>query len=233
MKKFLSIILCIIIVVCFAACSNNMQKESKTSPANTQSASSSNTNSETENNNSVNGKALVVYFTAAENSDVDAVSSASVVTVNGETLGRVQALAQMIQNETGADIFSIKTSVQYPGDGGKLIEYAQQEQNDNARPEITSHIDNLDEYDTIFIGYPIWWYDLPQIMYSFFDEYDFSGKTIIPFCVHNGSRFTGTIETIQELEPNATVITDGFTVSERDVSDAAEDVAEWADKLGY
>ena len=233
MKKFLSVILCIIIVVCFAACSNTTQKENATTPVNTQSASSNNTNSKTENNNSSNGKALVVYFTAAENSDVDLVSSASVVTVNGETLGRVQALAQMIQNETNADIFSIQTSVQYPGDDGKLIEYAQKEQNENARPEITSHIDNLDDYDTIFIGYPIWWYDLPQIMYSFFDEYDFSGKTIVPFCVHNGSRFTGTIETIQELEPTATVITDGFTVSERDVSDAADDVAEWADKLGY
>lgn len=233
MKKFLSVILCVIIVICFAACSNITQKENATTPVNTQSASSNNTNSETENNNSSNGKALVVYFTAAENSDVDAVSSASVVTVDGQALGRVQALAQMIQNETGADIFSIQTSVQYPGDGGKLIEYAQKEQNENARPEITSHIDNLDDYDTIFIGYPIWWYDLPQIMYSFFDEYDFSGKTIIPFCVHNGSRFTGTIETIQELEPNAAVITDGFTVSERDVRDAADDVAEWADKLGY
>lgn len=70
-------------------------------------------------------------------------------------------------------------------------------------------------------------------VYSFFDEYDFSGKTIIPFNVHNGSRFSRTIQTIEELEPNATVIEDGFTVSERTVADAAEDVAAWLDGLGY
>lgn len=231
MKKFLSIILCLVIVLCFAACSNS--NEAETTAANSQPTSESNSNEKSENNNSSTHKALVVYFTAAENSDVDAVSSASVVTVNGQPFGRVQALAQMIQNETQADIFSIKTSVQYPGDGGKLIEYAQQEQNDNARPEITSHIENLDAYDTVFIGYPIWWYDLPQIMYSFFDEYDFSGKTIIPFCVHNGSQFTGTINTIEELEPNATVVENGFAVSERNVGDAANDVAKWIDEIGY
>lgn len=74
---------------------------------------------------------------------------------------------------------------------------------------------------------------MPQAMYSFFDEYDFSGKTIIPFNVHNGSRFSGTIDTIKELEPEADVIEDGFTVSERDVVDAADDVADWLNGLGY
>ncbi len=73
---------------------------------------------------------------------------------------------------------------------------------------------------------------MPRVLYSFFDEYDFSGKTIIPFNVHNGSRFSGTIETIQELEPDAEVITDGFTVSERDVAEEAGDVAEWLRGLG-
>lgn len=74
---------------------------------------------------------------------------------------------------------------------------------------------------------------MPQALYSFFDEYDFSGKTIIPFNVHNGSRFSGTISTIKELEPDATVIEDGFTVSERDVAEASADVAEWLNGLGY
>lgn len=231
MKKYLSILLCLIIVLCFAACSNS--NETDTTTANPQAASENNSNADSEKNNSSGGKVLVVYFTAAENSDVDAVSSASVVTVNGQPLGRVQAVAQMIQNETQSDIFSIKTSVQYPGDGGKLIEYAQQEQNDNARPELTSHIENFDEYDSVFVGYPIWWYDLPQIMYSFFDAYDFSGKTIIPFCVHNGSQFTGTINTIKELEPNANVVVNGFAVSERNAGDAAGDVVDWLDEIGY
>ena len=135
--------------------------------------------------------------------------------------------------DAGGDLFSIRTSVVYPADGGELIDYAAQEQEENARPELTTHIENLDGYDTIFIGYPNWWADLPMAVYSFFDEYDFSGKTIIPFNVHNGSRFSRTIQTIQELEPDATVVEDGFTVSEQIVADAAEDVAAWLEGLGY
>lgn len=135
--------------------------------------------------------------------------------------------------DAGGDLFSIRTSVVYPADGGELIDYAAQEQEENARPELTTHIENLDGYDTIFIGYPNWWADLPMAVYSFLDEYDFSGKTIIPFNVHNGSRFSRTIQTIQELEPDATVVEDGFTVSEQTVADAAEDVAAWLEDLGY
>lgn len=176
---------------------------------------------------------LIAYFTAAENSGVDAAASASYSNINGEAKGRIRALADMIQAETGGELFSIHTSVVYPSDGGELIDYADKEQSDNARPELTSHIENLGQYDTIFVGYPNWWYDMPQAMYSFFDEYDFSGKTIIPFNSHNGSRFSDTIEMIQKLEPNANVITDGFTVNERDVPDAANDIAEWIDRLGY
>lgn len=74
---------------------------------------------------------------------------------------------------------------------------------------------------------------MPQILYSFFDEYDFSGKTIILFNSHNGSQFSGTIETIQELETDAAVITDGFTVNERDVPEAKNDIDEWLSDLGY
>ena len=118
-------------------------------------------------------------------------------------------------------------------DGGQLIDYAATEQDENARPEMTEHIENLDQYDTVFIGYPNWWADLPMAVYSFFDEYDFSGKTIIPFNVHNGSGFSRTIQTIEDLEPDAVVIEDGFTVNERDVADAAQDVADWLDRLGY
>lgn len=179
------------------------------------------------------GGILIAYFAVAENSDVDAASSASVVTVNGETEGRTQHLARLIQEETGGELFSIQTSVDYPGDGGRLVDYAAEEQDGDVRPELTSHIENLDQYDVVFVGYPTWWYDLPQVMYSFFDEYDFSGKTIIPFNTHNGSRFSGTIATIQELEPDAEVITDGFTVSERDVAEAGADLGDWLRGLGF
>lgn len=131
-----------------------------------------------------------------------------------------------MQAATGADLFSIQTSVDYPGDIDELIDYASSEQEEDVRPELTSHIENLDDYDTVFIGYPLWWYDLPQVMDRFFDEYDFSGKTLIPFDVHNGSRLSDTVETIQELEPDARVITDGFAISQSTVAEETESVAE-------
>lgn len=184
-------------------------------------------------NASGGGNILIAYFTAAENSGVDADASASYSVVDGEAKGRVKAIADMIQEQTGGDLFSIQTDVVYPADAGELIDYASEEQEEDARPELTSHIEDLDGYDVVFVGYPIWWYDIPQVMYSFFDEYDFSGKTIIPFCTHNGSRFSGTIETIQGLEPDAAVVEDGFTINEREVPDAADDVAEWLSGLGY
>lgn len=172
---------------------------------------------------------LVVYFSVAENSEVDAVSSASVMEWDGETVGIISVLANMIHQQVGGDLYSIDTAVEYPST--TIIDFAAEEQDRNDRPELLNHIENLDDYDTIYIGYPIWWYDLPMAMYSFFDEYDFSGKTIVPFCTHNGSRFSGTIQTIQELEPDATVIEDGFTVNERDVGDAQQDVLTWLEDL--
>lgn len=227
-KKFGAFLLSAALVFQTAGCGNAEQpQDNQVQTGGSQTA--------TENPGTAPGKnhILIAYFTAGENSDVDVVSSASVTTVNGEPKGRLRAVADMIQAETGGTLFSIQTSVVYPGDGGALIDYAANEQDEDARPELTSHIEGLDDYDVIFVGFPTWWYDMPQALYSFFDEYDFSGKTIIPFNVHNGSRFSGTIETIQELEPGAEVITDGFTVSERDVAEAADDVAEWINGLGY
>ena len=179
------------------------------------------------------GNVLIAYFTADENRAADAVTSASVTTVDGTEKGLVRAVADMIQAETGGTLFSIQTAVRYSGDRDEVIEYASEEQRRNDRPELTSHIEDLDGYETVFIGYPTWWYDMPQALYSFFDEYDLSGKTIIPFNVHNGSRFSGTIQTIQELEPGAVVIEDGFTVSEQNAAGVAADVSAWLDGLGF
>ena len=174
---------------------------------------------------------LTVYFSVAENSVVDVASSASVTQWNGNAVGTISVLANMIHDHVGGDLYSIDTSVEYPVD--TLIDYAADEQEKNVRPELTNHIENFDQYDTIFIGYPTWWYDLPMVMYSFFDEYDFSGKAIIPFNTHNGSRFSGTIQTIEQLEPNATVIENGFTVNERNTANSQSDIDKWLTELGY
>ena len=236
MKRYVALLVAAAVTFCLAACGNERSNASGGSAAEQENStlqSAEDMPKASSSSQAAEGKILIAYFTAAENSGVDAVSSASYSVVNDTAVGRLRAIADMIQSETGGELFSIQTSVVYPTDGRELIDYAAQEQEEDARPELTSHIESLDEYGTIFVGYPNWWADLPQVLYSFFDEYDFSGKTIIPFNVHNGSRFSGTIETIQELEPEATVIKDGFTVNEKDVPDAAGDVADWLDEIGY
>ena len=107
-------------------------------------------------------KILIAYFTAAENSGVDAVASASVTDIDGSAVGLTRAVADMIQDEPGGELFSIRTSEVYPANRDELIDYAAQEQEEDARPELTSHIDDLDQYDVIFVGYPNWWADLPM-----------------------------------------------------------------------
>lgn len=239
MKRIFSLILSAALMLSLAACENGEetvqttkeQVQSENTTANLPNENTENPAAEISENGDT--KILIAYFTAAENSGVDAVSSASYSVVNGEAVGRLRAIANMIQAKTGGELFSIQTSVVYPTDGGDLIDYAAEEQANDARPELTSHIENLEQYDVIFVGYPNWWADLPQIMYSFFDEYDFSGKTIIPFNVHNGSRLSRTVETIAELEPNATVETNAFTISEHNVPEAEKEVTDWLEELGY
>lgn len=221
----------------FAACAEAenevSQTEAPAEPAETVTESAEAAPKQEATQSKSDAKILIAYFTAAENSDVDAVSSASVVTVNGEAKGCVQAVAEMIQAGTGGELFSIQTDFDYPGHIGQLIDYADSEQERNERPTLATHIENLADYDVIFIGYPNWWYDMPMAMYSFFEEYDFSGKTIIPFNTHRGSRFSSTISTIGELEPNATVLEDGFTFPGDNAADAADDVAAWLKTIAY
>ena len=238
MKKITALVMAVVLAVSLAACGNTENssgpQDSRTASQNreqTQAASRSEEGADGAADSG--GRILIAYFAVAENSEVDAVASASVMTLDGEAMGITEALANMIADETGGDLFSIQTSTDYPADINDVIDYAAEEQDSNARPALTTHIENLEDYDTVFVGYPNWWYDMPMAMYSFFDEYDFSGKTIIPFNSHNGSRFSDTIDTIQELEPDAAVITDGFTVRFSDAANARGDVSQWLDGLGY
>ena len=120
---------------------------------------------------------------------------------------------------------------EYPGTHQELLEFAAAEMERNDRPELSTHIDNLDDYDVIFLGFPNWNADLPMPMYTFLEEYDLSGKTIIPFTAHGGSGFAGTISTISRLQPDAAVETDGFSVSRNSVADAQDDVIAWVQGL--
>ena len=207
-------------VLSLAACSTN-QSPSESTPE----ESSSQTNESTPTPSNTNGKNLVVYFSMPDNVDD------STVVIDGETLGNTQYMAYVIQETVGADIFRIEPETPYPTDHDTLVDLAKEEQNDNARPKIKDTIENFDTYENIFVGYPNWWGDMPMILYSFFDEYDFSGKTIIPFNTHGGSGFSGTISTIKELEPNANIL-EGKSISRNDIQDAEQEIVDWVKSLG-
>ena len=178
-----------------------------------------------------NGKSLVVYFSVPETDGVDASSGASRVLSGGKIMGNTQYVAAIISEATGGALFEIKTVHTYPGSHKALIDAAKVEIENNARPKLATHIENLKDYDVVFVGFPNWWYDMPMPLYSFFDEYDFSGKTVIPFCTHGGSRFSDAIKTIRELEPRATVL-DGYSIARDHVSESKDGVLKWLEKIG-
>ena len=178
---------------------------------------------------------LVAYFSYAENTalpdDVDASASASIQPWNGALTGNTGVVADMIAQATGADLFSIRTVEQYPDTYDATIDQGQQEQSDGARPELATHLENLDSYDTIFLGFPNWWGDMPMAVYSFLDEVDLSGKTVIPFVTSGGSGFSNIISTIQQMEPQATV-QEGLSISGSSATGAQQQVESWLSELG-
>ena len=162
---------------------------------------------------------------------VDAVAEASIVVSEGEKLGNTEYVARLIQQAAGGQLFRIETVQAYPLDHDPLVDQAADEQDEDARPQLASHIENLDQYETILLGYPNWWGDLPMPLYSFLEEYDFGGKTVIPFVTHGGSGASRTIDTISELEPEAQIYEDALVISRNDVADSAKTVTDWAKGL--
>lgn len=146
--------------------------------------------------------------------------------------GNTQSVAEIIQDQVGGDIVRLETVQKYPSDYDELLDYAQNEQSENARPKLKTSIENINDYDVIFLGYPIWWGDMPMPVYSFLDEYDLSGKTIAPFVTHGGSGLSSTPEKIKQEEPNATV-TNGFEVNGDNAASSGSDVTNWLNEIGF
>ena len=198
MKRFLSIILAITMILSLSACGTTEgQDSSETSEegvtvseqaepndsdaAGETSSSQSGSSAAEEENEGGASNILVAYFSWADNAilaeDVDAVASPSVVAP-----GNVQQLAGWVQEETGGDLFSIQVTEPYPSDWDQCLARANQERGDNARPELRGNVENLDQYDTVFLGYPNWWYGVPMALLSFLEENDLSGKQVYLFC---------------------------------------------------
>lgn len=154
------------------------------------------------NTPSNNGKSLVLYFSrAGENYNVGVVEK-----------GSTQLVAEMIAEETGADLFKLETVKAYPENYMECVTETREEKNANARPELKAVPQNLAEYKNIYLGYPIWHADMPMALYTFLENNNLSGKTVMPFCTHAGSGLAGTVATIRSKCPGATV-TEGFAIA--------------------
>ncbi len=145
--------------------------------------------------------------------------------------GNTKGIAEEIQSQTGADLFEIELVHPYSSNYNTVLDEAQRDQNKQARPEIKNHVENMAQYDTVILGYPNWWASIPMPIATFLEEYDFSGKTIIPFCSHGGGRFGQSLTAIAKLAPDASM-GEALSVHYSGGSSLSGDVSEWLNTNG-
>ena len=216
MKKIYSLIMAFTLLLTFKACSNNTNDESSSSAQQQSGTPDSISADKSDNQNdsstpAVTGsKSLVIYFSWS---------------------GNTENVAKSIQSQTDSDIFEIVPATPYSDDYDTVVDLAQEEQRSKARPAISGTIKNIADYDVIYVGFPNWWGDMPMILYTFFDTYDLSSKTIALFCTSGGSGLSGTVNEVKSLEPNATV-TEGLHIGSGSSSNPDKAVSEWLNDIG-
>jgi flavodoxin len=171
------------------------------------------------NLNLVDKKCLIAYFSRSGNNYV----SGSIADL---PIGNTEVAAKMIQEMAGGDMFRIEAVKTYPRDYREATKVAQDEQRADARPELANHVGNMDSYDLIFLGYPNWWGTMPMPVFTFLEGYDFSGKTIVPFCTHEGSGLGHSERDIAKLCPNAEIL-NGLAIHGSRVNASRKDIADW------
>ena len=176
------------------------------------------------NMNVKDAKYLIAYFSRPGNNYV-----------NGQIVnlpvGNTEVAAKMIREMTGGDLFRIEAVDAYPADYTETTEVARQELRTNARPKLTGHVEAMVSFDVIFLGYPIWWGTMPMPVFTFLEDYDFSGKTVAPFCTHEGSGLGRSVADIRKMCPQSTV-PDGLAIHGGDVKNARDEVAGWLHDIG-
>lgn len=184
------------------------------------------TNETASNSEESENKMLIAYFSLVDIVPEGADASAHAT----PEIGNTESAALELQTQVGGDLFAIKTVQTYPVDHRECSAIAEEEMRSDARPELSTHVENMDDYDTIYIGYPIWWYQEPMAIRTFLEEYDFSGKTIIPFCTTLGAGVEESEDNIKALCPDSSVL-EGLTLyTGRDTF--SEPIAEWLGELG-
>jgi flavodoxin len=182
-------------------------------------------------------KILIAYFTWAENTivtnpsqiDVDAVTSASVLFP-----GNVAKMANWIQEEVGGELVSIKVKEPYSSNYDECLDRSSEEKADSARPELETQVEDISKYDTIFIGYPNWWYTAPMAIFSFIENNDLSGKKIILFCSHGTGGLARSVRDIREALPKDVKLeTNVIGIYRDDIPEGQERIKNWLNEIRY
>jgi flavodoxin len=216
MRKLLSLIFTMMMVFTLVGCSintgSNTQNEKKTesNDVNSQTEVKQTDNSNAGNNGKANKdtnnkRILVAYFSYS---------------------GNTKVIANKIHENVGGDIFEIKTVDPYPTDYNAVVDQAKKEQDENYRPKLATRVDNIDSYDVIFVGYPNWWVTMPMTVFSFLEQYNLSGKTIVPFCTHEGSGLGKSVDDMKKTCPKSTIL-DGLAINGKEINNADKDISKW------
>lgn len=174
--------------------------------------------------NGIDSRCLIAYFSRPGKNYLNG----SIVNL---PVGNTEVVATMIQEMTSSDLFHIESVNAYPADYKETTEMAQKELQTKARPKLTRHLETLTSYDMIFLGYPNWWGTMPMPVFSFLEEYDLSGKTLAPFCTHEGSGLGHSVADIRKACPKSTVL-EGLAIRGGDVQHAQDEVAGWLREMG-
>lgn len=237
MRKIVCLILSIVCSLSLAACGDTDAEIKQGQPQDTETLNADNDEPETgEMEESISddnseSNILVAYFSWADNAeqdDIDAVTSASVTVP-----GNVAQFATWIADETSADLFSIRVSEPYPSDWDACLERANQEKAENVHPELVQTVENMEDYDVVFLGYPNWWYSCPMAILSFIEENDFSGKQVYLFCSHGTGGLARSVQDITDALPECDISENVFDAYEEDTLDSRNEIEEWLRDIGY
>lgn len=232
MKKFVSFALAALMAFSLAACSGGESTapiSESTAPTEAPAATEAPATSSEAPAESAAGSDAAESEAAAAESEAPtegAATGGNILVAYFSWSGNTEAMAQMIAEDTGATLFEIEPATPYTDDYDTLLDVAQQEQAEDARPELAAAVEGWDNYDVVFVGYPDWWSDAPMLIYSFLESYDWTGKTLVPFCTSGGSGFGRSLDRLPDSAPGATIL-DGLHVSGSSVDSAADQVAEW------
>lgn len=232
MKKWTSLLLTLTTVLFLAACGNSgTQENTSEPPASVSGSTTEETPAPTDTEAPAEEPAEEPSEEPAESETPTAEDSSSALIAYFSWSGNTEQVAQIIQQETGGDLFEIAPATPYTDDYNELLDIAQQEQSDKARPELAGQVENWEQYDTIFVGYPNWWSDAPMAVYTFVESYDWSVKTLVPFNTSASGGFGRSLSGLEESASGATIL-DGLSFTERTLGDAQSEVTTWLDKLG-